>query len=154
MSAVNDSILDKIVEKQEQITNLAYENRKMGDFLAKLGLTIDESNIILRMDLNKNITYANEAFYNISGFTKDELIGKNYFIFEYINLLKQKKSKADEMFDEKIWKGENSYLNKNKQIFRSGNMFWHNEFFSWSRARVWQGLNDNWLAHCQVIIKK
>ena len=78
---------------------------------------IDESNIILRMDLNKNITYANEAFYNISGFTKDELIGKNYFIFEYINLLKQKKSKADEMFDEKIWKGENSYLNKNKQIF-------------------------------------
>ena len=42
MSAVNVSILDKIVEKQEQITNLAYENRKMGDFLAKLGLTVDD----------------------------------------------------------------------------------------------------------------
>lgn len=42
MSAVNGSIFDKIVEKQEQITNLAYKNRKMGDFLAKLGLTVDD----------------------------------------------------------------------------------------------------------------
>ena len=42
MSAINGSIFDKIVEKQEQITNLAYENRKMGDFLAKLGLTVDD----------------------------------------------------------------------------------------------------------------
>ena len=58
MSAVNVSILDKIVEKQEQITNLAYENRKMGDFLAKLGLTIDDiTDIVINSEeqLNLNI---------------------------------------------------------------------------------------------------
>ena len=58
MSAVNVSILDKIVEKQEQITNLAYENRKMGDFLAKLGLTVDDiTDIVINSEeqLNLNI---------------------------------------------------------------------------------------------------
>lgn len=56
MSAVNVSILDKIVEKQEQITNLAYENRKMGDFLAKLGLTIDDiTDIVINSEEQVNL---------------------------------------------------------------------------------------------------
>ena len=56
MSAVNDSILDKIVEKQEQITNLAYENRKMGDFLAKLGLTVDDiTDIVINSEEQFNL---------------------------------------------------------------------------------------------------
>lgn len=36
---------------------------------------IEQSNIILRLDKNKNITYADKEFYDISGFTKKELIG-------------------------------------------------------------------------------
>ena len=56
MSAVNVSILDKIVEKQEQITNLAYENRKMGDFLAKLDLTIDDiTDIVINSEEQLNL---------------------------------------------------------------------------------------------------
>ena len=56
MSAVNVSILDKIVEKQEQITNLAYENRKMGDFLAKFGLTIDDiTDIVINSEEQVNL---------------------------------------------------------------------------------------------------
>ena len=56
MSAVNVSILDKIVEKQEQITNLAYENRKMGDFLAKLGLTVDDiTDIVINSEEQVNL---------------------------------------------------------------------------------------------------
>lgn len=56
MSAVNVSILDKIVEKQEQITNLAYENRKMGDFLAKLGLTVDDiTDIVINSEEQLNL---------------------------------------------------------------------------------------------------
>ena len=56
MSAVNVSILDKIVEKQEQITNLAYENRKMGDFLAKLGLTVDDiTDIVINSEEQFNL---------------------------------------------------------------------------------------------------
>ena len=56
MSAVNGSIFDKIVEKQEQITNLAYENRKMGDFLAKLGLTVDDiTDIVINSEEQFNL---------------------------------------------------------------------------------------------------
>ena len=56
MSAINGSIFDKIVEKQEQITNLAYENRKMGDFLAKLGLTIDDiTDIVINSEEQFNL---------------------------------------------------------------------------------------------------
>jgi PAS domain S-box-containing protein len=39
---------------------------------------IEKSNIILRVNTKKIITYANEKFYKISGFTKEELIGKHY----------------------------------------------------------------------------
>ncbi|MBF7071745.1 response regulator [Aliarcobacter butzleri] len=39
---------------------------------------IERSNIILRVNANKIITYANEQFYKISGFTKEELIGNHY----------------------------------------------------------------------------
>ncbi len=56
MSAVNGSIFDKIVAKQEQITNLAYENRKMGDFLAKLGLTVDDiTDIVINSEEQFNL---------------------------------------------------------------------------------------------------
>ncbi len=46
---------------------------------------IDESNIILRVDLDKNIIYANEAFYNISLYSKNELLNKPYSMLEIIN---------------------------------------------------------------------
>lgn len=56
MSAINGSIFDKIVEKQEQITNLAYENRKMGDFLVKLGLTIDDiTDVVINSEEQVNL---------------------------------------------------------------------------------------------------
>ena len=56
MSAVNGSIFDKIVAKQEEITNLAYENRKMGNFLAKLGLTIDDiTDIVINSEEQFNL---------------------------------------------------------------------------------------------------
>ena len=35
---------------------------------------IEQSNIILRVNTNKIITYADKEFYEISGFTKKELI--------------------------------------------------------------------------------
>lgn len=39
---------------------------------------IEQSNIILRLNKNKNIDYADKNFYEISGYTKKELIGKPY----------------------------------------------------------------------------
>ncbi len=79
---------------------------------------IDESNIILRVDTNKNITYANDAFYNISGYSKDELLGKPYSILKHYKLSEEESNqKIEEIFSEKIWKGKVSNYKKNGEVF-------------------------------------
>ena len=79
---------------------------------------IDESNIILRTDLNKNIVYANEAFLNISCYEKEDLIGENYSFFNHYNLSKEEKiEKINTIFDGNIWKGKISNINKNNEVF-------------------------------------
>ena len=79
---------------------------------------IDESNIILRTDLNKNIVYANEAFLNISCYEKEDLVGKNYSFFNHYNLSEEEKiEKINTIFDGNIWKGKISNINKNNEVF-------------------------------------
>ncbi|MDD3055970.1 MAG: response regulator [Aliarcobacter sp.] len=64
---------------------------------------IETSNIILRVDTNKIITYANEKFYKISGFTKEELIGKHY---DYLKILDINKNPNMENMWKAITKGD------------------------------------------------
>ncbi len=79
---------------------------------------INESNIILRTDLNRNIIYVNEAFCKISAYTQKELIGKPYSFLKLNNLTKDEQAKElDDIFSGTIWKGKTSNLNKNGEIF-------------------------------------
>jgi PAS domain S-box-containing protein len=57
---------------------------------------IQKSNIIIRIDKNKNITYANDLFCKLMGYSKKELIGKPYSFIKRPNDIK------DEYID-KIW---------------------------------------------------
>jgi PAS domain S-box-containing protein len=79
---------------------------------------IDESNIILRMNLDKKIVYANDAFFKISGYTNDELIGKDYSFLEHVGLTKNEAEKKNrDIFSGEIWKGKISNYKKNGDIF-------------------------------------
>lgn len=79
---------------------------------------IDESNIILRMDLNRDIIYANDAFLKISGYSKEELIGKPYLFLKHYNLSQiEEKKKIEDIFSKKIWKGKISNYKKNGEVF-------------------------------------
>jgi len=51
---------------------------------------IDKSNIIIRIDINRNITFVNEAFCEVSGFSKEEVVGKPY------SMLKDKNTSIQE----------------------------------------------------------
>lgn len=62
---VNDKNADKKINN-----NLSY--------LQSYKNTIDKNLIVTRTDLDGNITFANENFYEISGFTESEIIGKNH----------------------------------------------------------------------------
>ena len=79
---------------------------------------INESNIILRIDLNRNIIYANDAFYKISGYTKEDLIGKPYSYLKHCDLTSEEEGKKiDSIFNGNIWKGKISNFKKNGQVF-------------------------------------
>ena len=79
---------------------------------------INESNIILRMDLNKNIVHVNDAFLKISCYKKEDLIGKPYSFFNHYNLSEEEKiEKINTIFDGNIWKGKISNFDKNGRVF-------------------------------------
>lgn len=77
---------------------------------------INQSNIILRFNKNKIITYANKEFYKLSGFQKSELINKHYDFLDRTN-----KEDSDKMWKHitscKTWKGQISSIFKDNKIF-------------------------------------
>ena len=79
---------------------------------------INESNIILRIDLNRNIIFANDAFCKISSYSKDELVGKHYGYVKHAYLSEEDWNKElDNIFINDIWKGRMSNIAKDGSIF-------------------------------------
>jgi diguanylate cyclase (GGDEF)-like protein/PAS domain S-box-containing protein len=89
---------DYIVQNQELSQNIA--------FLKSHQLAIDESSIVSKSDLSGNITYANDNFCNVTGYTKKEVVGRPHNILRH-------PSNGKEIFKElwktikskKVWKG-------------------------------------------------
>lgn len=97
----------KLIEKNNQehihtINNLqAYKN------------ILDEANIVSMSDLEGNITYANEAFFLVSGYTKEEVLGKPHNIIRHPDTPKSVFQGMWQTIQKKqIWKG--SLKNKRK----------------------------------------
>jgi PAS domain S-box-containing protein len=67
---------------------------------------VDQQNLISITDLNGVITFVNDKFCKVSGYTKDELIGQNYNIVQHPNTRKD--------YYEELWT-----TIKNKKVFRS-----------------------------------
>ena len=68
---------------------------------------IDESNILSRADTNGVITYVNDMFCEISGYSREELIGKNHSIVRNPQTSKKVYKKMWETITaKKIWHGQ------------------------------------------------
>lgn len=83
---------------------------------------IDKSNIIIKISKDKKIIYANDAFYEISGYTKDELIGQDYSIIRDYRFSIEEYEKTIAKLQEyllsgKIWKGKTSNIRKDGKLF-------------------------------------
>lgn len=79
---------------------------------------INESNIILRINLDRKIIYANDAFFKVSGYTKEDLIGKPYSFLKHYNLSEEEQAvKINSIFTGTIWKGKISNFKKNGEVF-------------------------------------
>ncbi|MGB5866669.1 MAG: PAS domain S-box protein [Arcobacteraceae bacterium] len=75
---------------------------------------IEASNIILRVDLDRNITYANDMFCEISGYSLEELVGKPYSILKHPDTDEKDIEELWRVIESgNIWKGNLKNLSKN-----------------------------------------
>ena len=102
--------LFKVVSKQEIIS----EAKKNDLFLKQYREITDKSSIITIIDTNNIITYVNDAFCEVSQYSKDELIGKNYY-----STLKYQQSDEIEQeiwntikIKKEIWQGVLKYVSR------------------------------------------
>ncbi len=104
-----------VAEVKRYAQNLQQSLKQLSD----IKYALDQSAIVAIADRRGNITYANDKFCEISGYSKEELIGKNYRIVKsgyhtrefYQNLWKT-------ISNGKVWRGE--IKNKTK----GGNYYW------------------------------
>jgi len=87
------------------------------EFLFEVEVPQDEL-IVSRTDLNGIITYANDLFIQISGFTKDELIGQSHNIVRHPDMPKEIFNTLwNTIKDEKKWNGNVKNLRKDKSFY-------------------------------------
>lgn len=82
---------------------------------------IEKSNIISKTDVNGIITFVNDEFCAISGYSKDELLGKNHNIVRHPDVPKEKFSL--------LWssiKNKNIYKDTVKNLAKDGSTFYVN----------------------------
>jgi len=75
---------------------LEKENKEILNTLSQYKDIVDERSIVSKTDLNGIITYVNEPFEKISGYSKEELLGKSH------NIVRHEDS-SDELFSD-LWK--------------------------------------------------
>lgn len=105
----------EIVISMQNITALKNKERELSSYL-KL---VDKNILISSTDLEGNITYVSQAFIRMSGYTKEELIGKTHRVIRHPDM-------PPHLFEElwatitenKVWHGE---LKSKK---RDGGYFW------------------------------
>ncbi len=82
---------------------------------------INESNILSRSDLKGKITYVNDKFVEITGYTRDEIMGKNHSIVKHPDTPKEIiKNLWDTIKDGKVFQA----ILKNKK--KNGDTYWVN----------------------------
>lgn len=67
---------------------------------------IDEASIVSKTDINGDITHINDAFCNISGYSRFELLGANHNINRHIDMPKESfRDMWKTILSKKVWKG-------------------------------------------------
>jgi len=101
------------VQKKDEIGDALLAFNTMSDnlrqnisFLDGYKMAIDKSSIVSKTDLKGIITYANDMFCQISGYTREELIGSSHNIVRHQDVPKEAfRDMWETIQNKKIWKG-------------------------------------------------
>ena len=119
--AVRNDITDLELLKLELEENLNITNK---NFIQAYKISqeyqkaIETSNMLFRIDTNGNITFVNELFCKVSGYSKDELVGKSYKHLNW-NCISDRTYKKimNTITSGKIWKGQIKSRKKDGTIY-------------------------------------
>lgn len=130
----------KLLKKIASEITRKYSNDLLNKQINQLGLAVEQStSVIVITDLKGNIEYVNKKFLEITGYSKNEVLGKNPRILSSGDKTKNDyKELWQTISSGKIWKGE--FLNKKK----NGTLYW--ESATISPIIVKQGTITSYLA--------
>lgn len=113
--------IKKLISNIEQICTIKYQEKAISNKKQELERylsIIDKAALISKIDLNGNITLVNDMFCEVSGYTQEELIGKNQNIIRHPDM---PISVYDDMLkvikDKKVWKGKLKAISKNGDTY-------------------------------------
>jgi len=110
-------LIETLAEIAKNI-NLEKENKKIINTFEQYKSIVDERSIVSKADKNGNITYVNEPFIEISGYTKDELIGNPHNIVRHEDTPKETfKDMWDTILSKKVWSGKIKNRKKNGDYY-------------------------------------
>jgi len=132
--------MDAFFEAKKKLENEVQERKRAEDRILKLSTALEQSSeTVVITDPDGNIEYVNKHFYDISGYTRAEVIGKNPRILSSgIQSREFYKNLWDTIASGNVWKGE--FLNKKK----NGDLYW--EASSITPIKDLQGTIVNYLA--------
>jgi len=98
-------------------TDITYQ-KKIEEILSNQRFAMDQHSIIAMTDQKGCITYANDKFCNISGYTEEELLGKNHRILNSGNQPKEYWAEMYQIIEQKgIWQDEVKNKAKNGKYY-------------------------------------
>ncbi len=110
--------LKKILTKYIERILLQREFKNEHKLLEQYKSIIDISASVTKTDTNGVITYVNDAFCKMSGYTKEELINKNHNIIKHPdNTTDIYKKMWDTITDKKIWRSKLKNRKKNGDVY-------------------------------------
>ncbi len=110
--------IKSLAKNQDKITELNHD-------LNKSVQSFDKSVMASKVDDNDTITYVSEAFCNVTGYSKEELLGNKMEMVRHPDLDQQTRKELLESYSQhKSWIGELQYMSKNKKtLWVYGNRF-------------------------------
>lgn len=125
----SNNLTSKISLKQEEkkqksqnispVKEIEFELKKTLSFFESYKIAMDESSIVSKADLRGNITYVNENFCKISGYSREELLGRPHSIIRHPDNPKDIfKDLWNTLHSKKVWK------RVLKNIDRDKNHYW------------------------------
>ncbi|MCW9026994.1 MAG: EAL domain-containing protein [Thiovulaceae bacterium] len=119
--AIVRDITDRLNYEKELETEIELKTKELNENIYKLQSykeAVDINSIVTISDAQGKIKYANDKFYEVCGYSKDEVIGKSHNIVRHPDEPKELfKDMWDTILDKRIWRGKLKNLTKDGKTY-------------------------------------